>query len=169
MEYRQATEKDLQQLAELRWDFRTEDDEEIPAVSRDVFLEACVTFMRQGLDRGDQAYWLAVQGEEIIANIFVQMIPMVPRPCKIDDRFGYVTNNYTRPNHRNQGIGSELMKRVTEWATEQDLELLIVWPSDRAVTFYERAGFTPETDIMQLVLREYYSPEWGAEGRSPSA
>ena len=53
------------------------------------------------------------------------------------------------------------MKRVKEWAKEQDLELLIVWPSDRAVTFYERSGFTPENDIMQLVLRDYYSPEWG--------
>jgi len=39
--------------------------------------------------------------------------------------------------------------------------LFIAWPSGRAVTFYGRAGFMVDNDIMQLVLCEYYSPERG--------
>lgn len=160
MQFREATQDDFLQLAELRWEFRSEDDGERPAVRRDVFMEACVSFLKLGLTKGDQAYWLAVQDKEIISHIFVQKIPMVPRPCKLSDHFGYVTNNYTKPAYRNKGIGSELMKRVKAWAKEQDLELLIAWPSDRAVTFYERSGFTSENDILQLVLRDYYSLQW---------
>ena len=43
MLYRIATEKDLLQLAYLRWDFRMEGGE-IPVVSKDEFIAACVRF-----------------------------------------------------------------------------------------------------------------------------
>ena len=100
-------------------------------------------------------YWIAEENGEVISQIFVHKIDMVPRPCKIHDQFGYVTNNYTKPAYRNKGIGSELMKRVVQWAKDEDLELLIVYPSEEAVTFYERAGFYSENDVMELRLRKY--------------
>ena len=158
LEYRLATRADLEQLAELRWDFRAEDGEEQPVVTRPAFVEACIAFLEAGLASGDQAYWLALCGEEIIAQIFVHRIPMVPRPCKIEDYFGYVTNNYTKPAYRGRGIGGQLMQRVEEWARQEDLEVLIVWPSERAVSFYDRSGFKAENDIMEMVLRDYYEP-----------
>ena len=72
-------------------------------------------------------------------------------------RFGYITNTYTRPEARNRGLGSRLLKEVREWAVREDLELLIVWPSDRAAPFYQREGFSQRTEIMQLLLRPYYT------------
>lgn len=160
MEFRLCTEADLLQLAHLRWDFRAESGEEQPAVSKDRFLEACLAFLREGLADGSRAYWIAVENGEIVSHIFVLNVELVPRPCKISDRFGCVTNNYTKPSHRNLGIGSRLMEKVKLWAAEQDMELLIVWPSEGAMKLYERAGFRSENEIMELRLREYYSPSW---------
>jgi ribosomal protein S18 acetylase RimI-like enzyme len=156
MRYRIATKQDLPQLAALRWDFRNEDGHEKPIVSREAFLKACVEFLRQGLESGHQVYWLAENEGEIIAHIFAHRIDLVPRPCKLKDQFGYITNNYTKPAYRNQGIGSKLMAYVRKWAADEDYELLIVHPSDEAVSFYERAGFVAENDVLELVLRAYY-------------
>jgi GNAT superfamily N-acetyltransferase len=158
-----ATDEDLTQLAELRWDFRMEGDDELPAVSKAMFVEACVSFLKRGMESSYHIYWLAEEGGEIASHIFIHKIDMVPRPCKIHDQFGYITNNYTRPIYRSKGIGSELMKRVIAWAKAEDLELLIVYPSERAVTFYRRAGFYSENDVMELRLREYYSPSWSKD------
>ena len=97
---------------------------------------------------------------EIISQVFVHKVDMIPRPCKIDDRFGYITNDYTKPEYRNQGIGSKLLGEVIKWARNEDLELLIVYPSERAISFYERAGFRAENDVMELTLRDYYSEDW---------
>jgi GNAT superfamily N-acetyltransferase len=152
--YRIATEQDLTQLAHLRWDFRMEGGE-IPVVGKDEFIETCTSFLKRGLESRYQVYWVAEESDEIISQIFVHKIDMVPRPCKIDEQFGYVTNNYTKPAYRNKGIGSKLMRRVIEWAKDENLELLIVYPSEEAVTFYERAGFYAENDVMELRLREY--------------
>ena len=160
MRYRLATKQDLLQLAQMRWDFRNEDGEEKPVVRRNDFLKACVKFLDQGLDNGYHTYWLAEKEDQIIAHIFIHRIDLVPRPCKLKDQFGYITNNYTQPKYRNQGIGSKLMNHVKKWAEEEDYELLIVYPSDESVSFYERAGFVGENDVMQLVIRDYYSSSW---------
>lgn len=160
MKYRLATKQDLLQLAQLRWDFRNEDGEEKPVVSRNEFLKECVKFLDQGLDSGYHIYWLVEKEDQIIAHIFIHRIDLVPRPCKLKDQFGCITNNYTQPEYRNQGIGSKLMDHVKKWAEEEDYELLIVYPSDDSVSFYERAGFVEENDVMQLVIRDYYSSSW---------
>ena len=160
LQYRIATKKDLPQLAQLRWDFRNEDGYEKPVVSRDEFLEACIQFLSDGIDSGYQVYWLAENESEIIAHIFVHRIDLVPRPCKVKDQFGYITNNYTKPEYRNRGVGSRLMAHVSQWAKDEDYELLIVYPSDEAVRFYERSGFVAENDVMELKLRAYYSEDW---------
>jgi GNAT superfamily N-acetyltransferase len=159
-----ATDQDLAQLAELRWDFRDEDGTEQPVISRGEFIEACTAFLRRGLESGYHTYWIAEQEGEIISQVFVHRIDLVPRPCKVQDQFGYITNNYTKPVYRNKGIGSKLMKRVKWWARDEDLELLIVYPSERAVAFYERAGFCSDNDVMELKLREYYSPILSRDG-----
>ena len=160
MKYRLATKQDLLQLAQLRWDFRNEDGDEKPVVSQNEFLQECVKFLRQGLDSGYHIYWLAEKEDQIIAHIFIHRIDLVPRPCKLKDQFGCITNNYTQPKYRNQGIGSKLMGHVKKWAEEEDYELLIVYPSDDSVSFYKRAGFVEENDVMQLAIRDYYSSSW---------
>jgi GNAT superfamily N-acetyltransferase len=153
-----ATIHDLAQLAELRWDFRNEDGTEQAVVDREEFLRTCRGFLMQGLEAGYHTYWIAEEAGEIVSQIFVHRIDMVPRPCKLRDLFGYITNNYTKPVYRRLGIGSELMRRVKQWAQDEDMELLLVHPSKEAVPFYERAGFSSENDVMELILRAYYSP-----------
>ncbi len=155
MEYRIATERDLIQLAELRWNFRNEGRDEIPVVNKDEFINVCCSFYGKRLESGYWAYWIAVESNEIVSQIMLCKVDMVPRPCKIVDQFGYITNIYTKPEYRNKGIASQLIKIVIQWAKEQDLELLILWPSEDSISFYERAGFDSNNEIMQLTLRDY--------------
>jgi GNAT superfamily N-acetyltransferase len=155
MNYRTATEADLTKLAQMRWDFRMEEGDELPVMSKPEFVKACAEFFKLGLDGGQYIYWIAEVDGEIISHVFIHKINLVPRPCKLKDQFGYVTNNYTKPAHRNKGVGSGLMKRAVDWAKDEDLELLIVYPSESALGFYQRAGFHPENDVMELRLREY--------------
>lgn len=153
MKYRLATSADLKALAELRWAFRTEDAETPNRVKKEEFIAACVQFLTDGLSSNQWVYWIAEDENEIIAQIFVQCIKTVPKPERLEDMYGYVTNVYTKPSYRGQGIGFNLMKRVKDWAEAEELETLIVWPSERSRTFYERLGFKSENDIMEYELR----------------
>lgn len=155
-----AQAQDGPALARLRWEFRTTDGEEVPAVSWEQFVAEYLKFFHQGREDGSRCYWIARHGEELIGHLLVQKVLMVPRPCKVQDAWGYLTDNYVRPANRGQGVGRALLEHAIAWAQEQDLELLIVWPSEEAVGHYQRAGFSAEHQLLELRLRDYYDPGW---------
>ena len=153
--YRMATEADLDELAQMRWDFRLEEAPGATVHDQATFLDACTAFLRQGLAEQRWTYWVAQEDTLIISHIYIQRVPKVPKPNKLDDALGYVTNVYTRPAYRGQGIGTQLMTQVLAWAREQDLESLIVWPSETSIRFYERAGFRGSPDMLEYAVRPY--------------
>jgi GNAT superfamily N-acetyltransferase len=150
--YRLAAESDLPALAQLRWDFRTEWSE-TPPPGKEEFLVYCTDFLLRGWTGGQWVYWIAEEEGQIISQVFVLRITKIPKPARWHDEFGYVTNVYTRPAYRNRGIGAQLMQQVIAWAQAEDLELLVLWPSERSVPFYERAGFSAENDILECAFR----------------
>lgn len=160
LNFRIAEKSDFEQLANLRWAFRMENGDERAAMSQKEFVKKCVEFFEAKADGDYHIYWIAEEEGEILSHIFVHKIDMIPRPCKIEDRFGYITNNYTKPEFRGKGIGTRLLEKVIEWAKAEDLELLIVYPSEKSQSFYERKGFKTENEVMELTLREYYSEDW---------
>lgn len=154
MEIRLATEKDINTLAEMRWELRTEVHPGKITCTKDEFLDYCRQFLLRRMMDDRWVLWVAEEQDQVISQLFVQIVEKVPRPGRFQDAWGYVTNVYTLPERRNQGIGSQLLQKVVEWAKEKDLELLILWPSEQSIPFYERAGFTSTNIIMECILRE---------------
>jgi GNAT superfamily N-acetyltransferase len=152
--FEQATVEDAVSLANLRWDFRTEDGE-IPVVDRGAFVETCATFFREGIASGEWVVWAAWDAATIISHQCVRIVRPVPRPCSPNDAFGYLTNVYTVPAYRGRGIGGELLARIRAWADQEGLELLLVSPGENAIHFYERGGFEAASDFLQLRLKDW--------------
>ena len=153
-EFRIAEEKDLNQLAQMRYEYWLEDGHENAERDKGNFIKKCEAFLREGLITKQWTYWIAIINGEIVSNIFVQRVIKVPKPSKLNDTFGYVTNVYTKPLYRDQGIGANLLINVQKWAKDQDLEFLISWPSEDSIRFYQRAGFL-STEAMEYSVRPY--------------
>lgn len=155
MIFRMADENDSEALAQLRWDFKTEGKENELEVGREEFLKGFADFLRPEFKNGNWSCWVAEEDGGIVSQIFIRRIRKLPRPGKLLAEYGYVSNVYTRPSFRGKGIGSLLMGQVKQWALENKLEFLVLWPSKRAVPFYEREGFTQNNEIMELLLEEF--------------
>ena len=151
--FRKAKPEDVPRLADLRWLMTTEEDP--PAGERGAFVRACAAYYERSLAHGLQTHWVAELEGLIVSTISVHEIEMLPRPGRIEDRFACITTNYTEPGARGRRIASALVRHVVGRSVEADLELLIVWPSERAVPFYERLGFRRENEVMELRLRDY--------------
>lgn len=154
MIYRLATAADFDSLARLRWDFRAEYTADLPPIPWQEFLEAMRVFLGEAFASGMWAVWVAEVDGQVISQAFIQRIRKVPRPAALERYFGYVTNVYTRPAYRNQGVGAALMRHVQDWAKQEQLEMLVLWPSKKAVSFYERAGFIHPTEAMEFPIKE---------------
>jgi GNAT superfamily N-acetyltransferase len=159
MNFRTATLGDLDNLAAARWAFRTDDATEPPIEPEQAFVRRYQALVRAALKSQRLVYWLAETADgELAAHMAVFIVSGIPRPSRSRDQWGYLTDCYTRPAFRNRGIGQELLRHAAAWAQRQDLEMLLVWPSDRSVSFYARAGFGPDDEARVLRLRDYDAP-----------
>ena len=152
---RAATAADADELARLRWNFSQEWHD--PVESEEAFVRRMAGEVRRYLASGEWSIWVAedpASARRLIANAFLQRVDKVPRPYPRPASWGYVTNVYVDPAWRDQGVGRAVMDVAIAAAREEGLDTLLLWPSPRAVTFYERAGFAPATGAMELPLDE---------------
>lgn len=146
---RLATLDDIDELVQMRWDFSIEDYGE-STVSFEAFQLTCRGFLIKALESGDWYIWVAEVDKSIVSHMYLQLIHKVPRPGKsADPYYGYVTNVYTRPAFRSQGIGTEIHLAMEKWSKENAVEFLILWPSSTSVQFYEKNGFAPSEEAME--------------------
>ena len=138
---RAAAPADVDDLVELRRELAFEGIERREQVESEGFEETCRAFLRQALAGSSWQIWVAVADERIVANVYVALVDKVPRPEGEATRIAYLTNVYTRPEQRGNGIGARLVERAQQAARETDCELMLVWPSDQSGAFYERLGF----------------------------
>jgi GNAT superfamily N-acetyltransferase len=152
---RKATAADTAELARLRWDHCAEEGE---TAGHDLaaFMAEFGAFLPAALRSRRWTVWVAEVDGSLVAHVYVQPITKVPRPGRPERsaersaRWGYVSAVYAAPHVRNRGVGSALLRRVIEWAREEPLQLLLLWPSDRSVPFYARAGFLPSPEALEL-------------------
>ena len=155
MNYKIASEEDFPELANMRWDFKMEGEEFITdSYDKEVFIEQCINFFNQGYRDKTWIHWIAKSKDVIISHVSIHIIRKIPKPNRIVDKFGYITNVYSKPQYRGQGIGSNLIDHVKQWAVENDLEILIVWPSTKSAKFYQRKGFNNDNDVMESMIRQ---------------
>jgi GNAT superfamily N-acetyltransferase len=64
------------------------------------------------------------------------------------------------PDHRNAGLGAELLDHVKAWCGERGYSLVIVWPTERSRPFYRRGGFDRPDEPLVLDI----APDTSLEG-----
>jgi GNAT superfamily N-acetyltransferase len=155
MNLRIALPADADALAAMRWTWRVgEEAAETCGESREEFMERFGDFAADALtDRW--TVWIAEEDGQILSTIWVCRVPKVPSPGRQPRDFGYMTNVYTTPEARDRSVGGALLAAVTAWAREADLEMIIVWPSERSVAWYRRGGFVPSREMVELEVSGY--------------
>lgn len=138
----------MSQLIKMRYDFSMEGKEKQPELYKS-FYEECALFFEEMYASNRWIVWVAEVEDQIASHVFIELVDTVPRPGRKKTPFGYVTNVYTVPAYRSQGIGGKIMEEVNCWAKENGLSFIMVWPSDSSVQFYERYGFNRATEVME--------------------
>ena len=153
LEHRMATRADLPQIADLRWRLRVDDQPLSDRGAYDRFVTDFIRICAEEWRPGEMVHWIAANGEHVLAVMSIAIVRKLPSPENLRGRWGYISNSYVLPEARDAGVGRQLLTAIEAWARAEDLELLLVWPSERAYPFYERAGFRRYPDPLVLRLR----------------
>jgi len=153
LEYRTATPADLPQIADLRWRLRVDDQPLTDPDAYDRFVSDFIRICTEEWRPDEMVHWIAADDEHVLSVMSIAIVRKLPSPENLRGRWGYISNSYVLPQARNAGVGQQLLAAIQAWARAEDLELLLVWPSERAYPFYERAGFRRHPDPLVLRLR----------------
>lgn len=144
---RLATLDDASALAVLRYEFRASHR---PAIeSADEFLPRCVEWMRLRLaDDARWRVWVLDHAGDVVGNVWLQLVEKLPNPNADRELHGYITNFFVRPQHRNGGAGSRMLRAVLDECERSGVDTVFLWPSERSRSLYERHGFTGASAIL---------------------
>jgi GNAT superfamily N-acetyltransferase len=92
--------------------------------------------------------WLGELSGEPVGMVNLAIFERMPRPGIEAGTWGYLANAFVLAPHRNQGIGTGLLEALLAHADDHGYVRVVLRASERAVPFYQRAGFIPDGDFM---------------------
>jgi GNAT superfamily N-acetyltransferase len=87
-----------------------------------------------------------------VGVVTMLLLDLAPRPEDTSGLEGYLINMFVVPGHRRRGVGRQLLAECHREARELGLRRLLLHATDDGRSLYERAGFTPNSRWMELVL-----------------
>jgi GNAT superfamily N-acetyltransferase len=88
--------------------------------------------------------WLGELSGEPVGMMNLVIFERMPRPGHDSGIWGYLANAFVLAPYRNQGIGAWLLAALLAHADDHDYIRIVLRPSERAIPFYQRAGFAAD-------------------------
>ena len=147
VEIRPASDEELARVAELRWQWISENGE-VPAGDRAEFVRHFAAWARR--NAASHQCLVVVRGAVVIGMAWLAVVPRVPTPHAYERESGDVQCVYVVPGERDSGVGGRLIEAVLERARELGLERVTVHSSPRAIPAYARRGFVTSPRLLHV-------------------
>jgi GNAT superfamily N-acetyltransferase len=134
-----ANSNEAATLARLRYRFRSISDADQETEAE--FIERCTKWMSEHLRRENWVCWVAREDENIIGVLWLELIDKIPNPTSEPELHAYVTNVFVDETARGKGIGSQLIDTAIEFCKQRKVNSVILWPSEKSRSLYQRHGF----------------------------
>ena len=140
-----ALPADVSQLAGLLWLHASPEEQAQQAV--EAFAVDLAAWWEE--HAGSHIAFVAREAGEAVGMAWLALVPRVPRPGTTARRSGDVQSVFVLPECRGRGIGTALVRAVTEHALTSAARVT-VQSGERAVPVYERLGFASSRQLLQL-------------------
>jgi len=99
-------------------------------------------------ESGRRITWLAEVSGEMVGMMNLAVFDRMPRPGRDASSWGYLANAFVLAAYRSKGIGSLLLRALLAHADGHDYDRVVLRPSQRAIPFYQRLGFSADNDLL---------------------
>jgi len=147
---RLAVKSDALALAHLRYALRSTTG--IATEPEIEFVTRCIAWMETHLETDAWQCWVVEVNEHLIAAVWLQLVEKIPNPVAELEHHAYLTSFYVAEAARGRGIGTQLLREAISWCEARQVHAVILWPTERSRSLYERHGFAVRDDIMELII-----------------
>lgn len=154
--FRRATLEDIPELVKFKLlllDELNEDDDKSNLEKLKLELKK---FFTEYIGSDDFVSWLVEYEGEIVATSGLILWRVPPRYDCLHGKYGYISNMYTVPKARRNGISTELIKKLIEEAKILGIDILNLHATKDGINTYRKFGFTDPIDPeIELNLDNY--------------
>ncbi|MCL2636769.1 MAG: GNAT family N-acetyltransferase [Oscillospiraceae bacterium] len=148
IEYRRANINDIEYLVKYRKQQLIDE-----GGAHDIEIEnELFEYFKASISDNSLISWLAADGEKIVATSGVCFYQLPPTFRNPSGKTAYITNMYTLPEYRKQGIGSRLLQYVINEAKALNYKVIRLHASADGKSIYSKAGFCETDGFMALML-----------------
>ena len=142
-----AAETDLPVRVALRYQWRVDENGESGRTLKEFEEEFIEWHARR---RNNHHGYLALVDSTAVGCAWLFVVDRIPGPGRFERRSGMVQSVYVQPEHRNAGVGAELVRFIIDEASLMDPDYLTVHPSAASFDFYGRLGFVNSGRVLEL-------------------
>lgn len=85
----------------------------------------------------------------VVGTVWLQLIQKLPNPVAERELHGYISSLYVTPEHRGAGVGTLLLRAVLEECDARGVDAVLLWPTPKSRSLYERHGFAVRSDLLE--------------------
>lgn len=149
---RQANRQDIEELSLLRVEHQKAEGKEDYHCDDTELQNKAKAYFSKHLNK-DYFCFVEEINNSIIATCAVQVIEYLPLYTNLSGRIGYISNVYTKEEHRNKGIQRELMKNCISFMKNQDITVAELGSSNPiARKLYNDFSFFENKNAMKAKL-----------------
>lgn len=152
IEYRKADKQDIEALVNLRVAFLGEVNGAEFERMKDRLFEENRRYFQQAIAEDTFVAWMALNGGEIVATTGLTLYEAPPTFSCVNGKIGYISNVYTLPRYRAQGIASKLMERLMAEAKDRGCTKVVLNATDMGRPVYEKIGFMDAENEMVYLM-----------------
>lgn len=146
MNYRKATLDDIKDLSEIR---KKQLIDEGSSPDKDID-QNLYEFFYNKLKDNSLVEWVLEDNKTIIATGAVLFCELPPSYINKSGVRAYVTNMYTSPEYRGQGIATNMLKRILEECKLRKVEKIFLSASKMGRPVYLKFGFKESDEWLQM-------------------
>ncbi|MEV5961163.1 GNAT family N-acetyltransferase [Kribbella sp. NPDC051952] len=147
MEIGIAGQADVTQLARLLWLNAAPDQQAKQSVES--FADDLAAWWTDHSDT-HFAFVAASTDSVLVGMAWLALVPRAPRPGDTDRHSADIQSVFVLPAHRGNRLGSALVEAASQHAFTLGATRVTVHSGRKAVPVYERLGFTPSHQLLQL-------------------
>jgi GNAT superfamily N-acetyltransferase len=92
---------------------------------------------------------VAEEDGRVVGQIWLQLLSKLPNPAEERERHAYISNVYVTPAARG-GVGTRLLQTAIDWTRANDVDRVVLWPTERSRSMYQRHGFVANGGVLEL-------------------
>lgn len=148
---REATDKDIPQLVELRMRLFAEVGEILNPEAAPELRAATTEYFERAVETNQARSWIALVDGSVVATGTLAEFHRPPYLGNLSGREAYLMNMFTLPSFRRRGIADVIFKQVLAFAKAQGYGKVWLHASQDGRPLYERHGFAPNPSEMEWV------------------